>query len=74
MPSFDFTPQGRRPTAAQIIKRWRDAGEPAHFTVEYGETFAEFNRDSFGRWHDSGNGCRGVDRNAVIKALPASRY
>ena len=69
---FDFTAQGRRPTAAQIVKRWRDAGRPRHFAVTYGETFAEFVYESvFGpvRWNDSGNGCRGVDRLAVVRAL-----
>jgi hypothetical protein len=65
---FDYTTQGRRPTAAQIVAAWRNAGRPAQFSVQYGETEAEFNYGWRG-WDDSGNGCRGVDRLAVIKAL-----
>ena len=70
MPSFDFTSQGRKPSVPQIIKRWKDAGHPRAFDVEYGETFARF--ELIGRrWDDSGNGCRGVNRNAVVTALQA---
>jgi hypothetical protein len=65
---FDFTTQGRRPTAAQIVSAWKKAKCPRRFTVVYGETYAEFELYA-GRWQDSGNGCRGVDRNAVVKAL-----
>ena len=65
---FDFTRQGRKPSVAQIIKAWRDAGRPQNFAVEYGETFAEFTMYPNG-WSDSGNGCRGVNRDAVVKAL-----
>lgn len=68
--NLDYTKQGRRPTAAQIVSEWKKAGKPDRFTVEYGETFAEFQRLP-NRWDDSGNGCRGVDRNAVVKALNA---
>jgi len=76
MAHFDFTPtngKNCRPSAARIIAAWKKAGKPARFTVEYGETFAEFERlNNFSeRWMDSGNGCRGVDRNAVVKALAA---
>jgi len=75
MDSFDFSTQGRRPTVEQIIKRWKHAGKPKHFTVEYGETCAEFENpglDGWLRgWLDSGNGCRGVDRGAVVQALNA---
>ena len=71
---FDYTQQGRRPSAKQIVGAWLKAGKPAAFTVEYGETFAQFER-GVGRWGnvdlwtDSGNGQRGVDRNAVVKLL-----
>ena len=68
---MDYTAQGRRPSARQIIATWKAGGRPAEFTVEYGETFAEFIRHG-GRWHDSGNGCRGVDRLAVVRALDAA--
>lgn len=75
MAHFDFTPtngKNCRPSAARIVAAWKKAGKPDCFTVEYGETFAEFNKAGFGdRWFDSGNGCRGVDRNAVVKALAA---
>jgi hypothetical protein len=69
---FDFTAQGRRPTAAQIVACWKRAGRPDTFSVQYGETEAEFTYRGAGSirgWDDSGNGCRGVDRAAVVKAL-----
>ncbi len=70
MQSFDFTNQGRRPTAAQIVRRWRESGKPHVFEVTYGETFAVFERtDGVMRWLDHGNGCRGVNRTAVVNAL-----
>jgi hypothetical protein len=76
MHNFDFTPTARpyrRPSAAQIVARWKRAGRPDHFTVEYGETFAQFDRyllfADCATWRDSGNGCRGVNRHAVVKAL-----
>lgn len=65
---LDYTSQGRKPTTAQILKAWRSGGRPASFTVTYGETFAEFERCGFG-WQDSGNGCSGVNRTAVVHAL-----
>lgn len=65
---LDYTDQGRRPTAAQIVSAWKKAGSPPTLTVDYGETFAAFEQHH-GRWYDSGNGCRGVDRGAVVKAL-----
>jgi hypothetical protein len=65
---FNFSWQGRRPTARQIVSAWSKAGRPAQFSVEYGETFAEFQQHG-ARWDDSGNGCRGVDRAAVVHAL-----
>ena len=74
---FDFTPtngKNCRPSAARIVAAWKKAGKPDRFTVEYGETFAEFNKRAgypMPIWDDSGNGCRGVDRNAVVKALSA---
>jgi len=72
---LDYTNQGRRPTAAQIVSAWKKARRPKRFTVSYGETFAEFEYVAAwgpARWHDSGNGCRGVDRLAVVKALTAT--
>ena len=71
---FDYTQQGRRPSAKQIFGAWSKAGKPAAFTVEYGETFAQFQRftnrwTNVDLWTDSGNGQRGVDRNAVVKLL-----
>lgn len=78
-PHFDYTEQGRRPTTAQIISAWKKAGKPQHFTVAYGETFAEFEHPNAppcvtgpGGWCDSGNGCRGVNRDKVIQALAAA--
>ena len=82
MAHFDFTPtngKNLRPSAARILAAWKKAGRPRSFTVEYGETFARFEcvpgRFLPGRvpnlWDDSGNGCRGVDRLAVVKALNA---
>ena len=68
---FDFTDHGRRPAASHIIARWKAAGRPNCFSVVYGETFAEFALGG-GRWHDSGNGCRGVKRDAVVKLLTAA--
>ena len=71
--TFDFTAQGRRPTTAQILSQWKKAGRPQVFEVAYGETYAEFRcEDSWGgkrRWDAFGNGCRGVNRDAVIEAL-----
>jgi hypothetical protein len=72
---FDFTPAkgapNRRPTAAMILAAWKKAGRPRSFSVAYGETEAEFTYlgHPARAWDDSGNGCRGVDRNAVVKAL-----
>ena len=70
--NLDYTTQGRRPTAAQIVSAWKREGRPDNIIVEYGETFAEFRLLPSGRWDDSGNGCRGVDRSAVVKALTAA--
>ena len=69
MDNFDFTSAGKRPSAVRIVAAWKKAGRPAIFFVTYGETEAEFRKAASGRWYDSGNGCRGVDRLAVIDAL-----
>lgn len=79
--ALDYTKQGRRPSVVQIVGEWHTQGKPDCFEVEYGETFALFQRvrgqrSIFGggspyRWHDSGNGCEGVKRDQVIKALNA---
>jgi len=74
---LNYTTQGRRPSAAQIVSDWKKAGKPDSFTVEYGETYAEFQhierRGIFGLndgyWDASGNGCTGVNRDAVTAAL-----
>lgn len=74
MAHFDFTPingqRPARPSAARIVSAWKTSGRPHKFVVEYGETYAEFERLG-ARWQDSGNGCRGVDRAAVVKKLQA---
>lgn len=69
MINFDYTKRGRRPSAAEIVAEWKREGMPIRFTVTYGETFAEFEYWAPGRWQDSGNGCRGVDRTKVVAAL-----
>ena len=77
MHNFDYTSQGRRPTAAQIVKAWRDARKPKIFSVSYGETYAEFEYSSSwgpARWQDSGNGCCGVQRNKVVEALDIATH
>jgi hypothetical protein len=70
--NLDYSSQGRRPSTAQIIAAWKKHGKPDHFTVEYGETFAQFQRIGHAHWDDSGNGCRGVDRLAVVRALQST--
>lgn len=70
--NLDYSNQGRRPSVAQIVGAWRHAGRPVRLVVEYGETFAEFERIG-GRWTASGNGCRGVDRDGVLRALRADQ-
>ena len=66
--NLDYTAQGRRPTAAQIVSDWKKGGRPPSIIVEYGETFASFTYDGR-RWNDTGNGCRGVQRDKVVAAL-----
>ena len=66
--TFDFSNGKARPSAARVIAAWKKAGCPTAFSVQYGETDAEFTRHEWG-WDNSGNGCRGVDRSAVVKAL-----
>lgn len=69
--NFDFSDsKSGRPSAARIMAAWKKAGRPARFSVSYGESEAEFEKLG-ARWMDSGNGCRGVDRFAVVKALVA---
>lgn len=70
--NLDYTSQGRRPSATQIVADWKKAGRPGYFAVEYGETFAAFQLLGYGRWTGYGNGCRGADGGAVIKALAAA--
>ena len=68
--TLDYTGQGRRPSARQIVADWAKGGCPDRFEVCYGETFAEFEYSHHG-WDDFGNGCRGVDRGAVVATLRA---
>jgi hypothetical protein len=75
METFDYSTQGRRPSVAQIVAAWKRAGKPAHFSVTYGETYAEFElgcRQFIPQWFASGNGQRGVERDKVAKALQAA--
>lgn len=71
MIALDYTNQGRRPSVAQIISEWKKAGYPNEFEVPYGETYEHFVRMPFCgmRWHDDGNGCRGVQREKVRAKL-----
>lgn len=75
---LDYTTQGRRPSVAQILADWKRGGKPQDFTVEYGETFAHFERltpsGPWGspRWVADGNGCSGVRRDKVEAALNAT--
>jgi hypothetical protein len=66
--TFDFSGNGRRPSASQIVAAWKRAGRPSQFAVTYGETYARFDLQG-GRWFGSGNGQRGVRRDAVERAL-----
>lgn len=71
---FDYTTQGRRPSAKQIVADWKKAGRSPEFQAIYGEAYAEFlrtSRDIFGTpacWW-IGSGCPGVQRDEVIKQL-----
>ena len=79
MLELDYTHQGRRPSAMQVVADWKKAGEPHEFTVEYGETFAEFVRTErmisiFSErarpvWDAHGNGCSGFRRDAIVAML-----
>jgi hypothetical protein len=47
MITFDFYVPGARPhkpTAPQVLKRWREAGRPDQFMVLYGDGNVEFSR------------------------------
>lgn len=74
---FDYTDRGRRPSARQIVADWKKAGRPGLFQVEYGETYAEFERvtstsyygGAVAKWCAHGNGCAGVKRDAVVLLL-----
>lgn len=65
---LDYTDQGRRPSTRQIITDWKKLGKPRELHVAYGETDAVFTYYG-GRFHDYGNGCSGVKRDQVVKAL-----
>lgn len=69
---LNYTDQGRRPSATQIVSDWKKAGAPPDFTVEYGETYAHFNHSHFfgpPQWNTDGNGCRGIQRDKVLELL-----
>ena len=68
MTSMNYTGQGRRPSARQIVADWKKEGRPSRFAVVYGETYAEFEWHLNGRWTDSGNDCEGVKRSRQIVA------
>ena len=67
---LNYTAQGRRPSTRQVLADWKKAGKPAAFSVEYGETFAVFELH-LGRWVAAGNGCNGVKRDEIERALNA---
>jgi hypothetical protein len=68
MLELNYTEQSRRPSVKQIIAAWKNAGRPREFEVINGETYAHF-ETSFSCWSADGNGCRGVDRDGVLKEL-----
>lgn len=72
MELFDYTEQGRRPSARQIVADWKKAGKPPIFQAEYGETFAHFEME-MGKWFGSGNGCEGIKRGQVEDLLNNER-
>lgn len=75
MLELNYSDQGRRPSAQQIVSDWRKAGKPPEFTAEYGETYAHFEfLNTWGgyRWIADGNGCSGIKRDAVEKLLNAA--
>jgi hypothetical protein len=73
MLELDYTKQGRRPSAKQIVNDWNTAGKPLDFTAEYGETYAHFNFSLMSRrWNADGNGCSGIKRDDVERLLNAS--
>lgn len=68
--AFDFSTGRARPSTARIMAAWRRADRPLSFSVEYGETFAEFDYYAAGAcWEYSGNGQRGIDRQSLADAL-----
>lgn len=73
METFDYSNLGRRPSVRRIMADWSKAEKPAHFAAIYGETYAEFERPFGlpGQWVASGNGCEGIKRDAVERALCA---
>lgn len=68
MANFDFSNNGKRPSAAQIVAKWKAAGKPGAFVVEYGEARIEFTRYAPFKWDAYGYG-GGIKSDAVIKAL-----
>lgn len=71
-PTFNYTDQGKRPTTKQVMADWTKAGKPKKFTVEYGETYAEFEYlpDSIAKgWDAHGNGATGFKHDEILQAL-----
>ena len=69
---FDYTATKKRPTTKQVMADWKKAGKPKRFTVEYGETYAEFEflPDTLAKgWDAHGNGAGGFKRDEILKAL-----
>jgi len=73
MLELNYTDQGRRPSAQQVVSDWKKGGCPDEFTAEYGETFAHFEyRNGWGghgEWMADGNGCRGLKRDTIVTLL-----
>jgi len=77
--TLDYSTQGCKPSATQIVSDWKKGGSPDRFEVVYGETFTEFrlfrsHSHFFGEttknyWDAYGNGCSGIKRDAVTAAL-----
>lgn len=68
MLELNYTNQGKRPSARQILSDWKKSGRPIEFTAEYGETYAHF-IFSAPRWFADGNGCSGIKRDEVERLL-----
>jgi hypothetical protein len=70
MLALDYTGEAKSPSASQVIADWRRQGAPDDFEVTYRHTYARFTlmNPHYG-WGTTGNGCMGVPRQGVLKAL-----